>query len=69
MRLLLTILLLPFAISSCAQAELNSQTVALDDSLQIAVIQVPKGTSLDNNTSVDPKGNATNETAVGNDIT
>ena len=50
MRLLLTILLLPFAISSCAQAQLNSQTVALDDSLQIAVIQAPKGTSLDNNT-------------------
>ncbi len=40
-----------FTIISCAQANLTLETVALDDSLNIAVIQIPKSISLDKETS------------------
>ncbi|TVZ52953.1 CotH kinase family protein [Dokdonia sp. Hel_I_53] len=40
-----------FTLISCAQVNLTSETVALDDSLKIAVIQIPESISLDKETS------------------
>ncbi len=46
MRYSIFLLVLAISINSCAQVTFTPQSVAIDDSLNIAIIQIPKGTTV-----------------------
>lgn len=52
MRFIIVFIMLGFSFSGCAQVAVTSEMVALDDSLQIALIQIPKSVALQKELSI-----------------